>query len=133
LVPDALQNLIAIAKICRVQGLSQCIPGLTGSSTGIALLVFCAAGVGVIIILVVLLFDWRLRKKPAEIRHPANWADPDQPQTDQAQPAAEQTRVAPQSVSLSDELQALAKLKEDGILSEDEFQAAKKRLIGETS
>jgi hypothetical protein len=32
--------------------------------------------------------------------------------------------------SLSDEIQALARLKEKGVLSEEEFQAAKKRLIG---
>jgi hypothetical protein len=35
-----------------------------------------------------------------------------------------------QTVSLSDELQKLAGLKEQGILSDEEFQAAKKRLIG---
>ncbi|MCK4641210.1 MAG: SHOCT domain-containing protein [Candidatus Marinimicrobia bacterium] len=34
------------------------------------------------------------------------------------------------SLNLSDELQQLAKLKEQGILSDEEFQAAKKRLIG---
>lgn len=41
---------------------------------------------------------------------------------------------APQAVApatnLSDELQKLAKLKEQGVLSEDEFRAAKKRLLG---
>lgn len=37
--------------------------------------------------------------------------------------------IAP-TASLSDELQKLAKLKEQGILSEEEFQAAKKKLIG---
>jgi hypothetical protein len=34
------------------------------------------------------------------------------------------------TTSLSDELQKLANLKEQGVLSEGEFQAAKKRLIG---
>ena len=34
------------------------------------------------------------------------------------------------TASLSDELQKLAKLKEQGILSDEEFQAAKKKLIG---
>ncbi|MBK7393424.1 MAG: SHOCT domain-containing protein [Chloracidobacterium sp.] len=34
------------------------------------------------------------------------------------------------AASLPDELLKLAKLKEDGILSDEEFQAAKKRLIG---
>jgi hypothetical protein len=41
---------------------------------------------------------------------------------------------APQSttstISVSDEIQKLAKLKEQGILSDDEFQTAKKKLIG---
>jgi hypothetical protein len=35
-----------------------------------------------------------------------------------------------QSISLSDELQKIADLKAQGILSDDEFLAAKKRLIG---
>lgn len=34
------------------------------------------------------------------------------------------------TTSLSDELQKLAKLREQGILSDEEFQSAKKRLIG---
>ena len=34
------------------------------------------------------------------------------------------------ATSLSDELQKLAQLKDQGVLSEDEFQAAKKKLIG---
>ena len=34
------------------------------------------------------------------------------------------------SISLSDELEKLARLKEQGVLSEEEFQAAKRRLIG---
>lgn len=41
---------------------------------------------------------------------------------------------APQTVTpatnLSDELQKLAQLKDQGVLSEDEFQAAKNKLIG---
>jgi Short C-terminal domain/Domain of unknown function (DUF4429) len=39
-------------------------------------------------------------------------------------------QVAAQSSSISDELQKLAKLKEQGVLTQEEFQAAKKRLIG---
>jgi hypothetical protein len=39
-------------------------------------------------------------------------------------------QAAAPATNLSDELQKLAKLKEQGILSEEEFQAAKKRLIG---
>ena len=35
-----------------------------------------------------------------------------------------------ESSSIADELQKLARLKEQGILSDEEFQAAKKRLIG---
>ena len=35
-----------------------------------------------------------------------------------------------ESSSIADQLQKLAKLKEQGILSDEEFQAAKKRLIG---
>lgn len=36
----------------------------------------------------------------------------------------------PGTVSLSDELERLARLKEQGILSEDEFQSAKRKLLG---
>ncbi len=39
-------------------------------------------------------------------------------------------QVSSPSTNLSDELQKLAGLKEQGILSDEEFQAAKKRLIG---
>lgn len=38
--------------------------------------------------------------------------------------------ATPAATNLSDELQNLAKLKEQGILSADEFQAAKRRLLG---
>jgi hypothetical protein len=39
-------------------------------------------------------------------------------------------RATSSTASLSDELQKLASLKEEGFLSEEEFQTAKKRLIG---
>lgn len=39
-------------------------------------------------------------------------------------------QVAVPAINLSDELQKLVQLKKQGVLSEDEFQAAKKKLIG---
>lgn len=39
-------------------------------------------------------------------------------------------QVSSPSLSLSDEIQKLAEMKEKGILSDEEFQAAKRRLIG---
>ena len=38
--------------------------------------------------------------------------------------------ATPMAATLSDELQKLANLREQGVLSDEEFQAAKKRLIG---
>ena len=43
---------------------------------------------------------------------------------------ARAAQVTASSSSLSDEIQKLAKLKEQGLLSEEEFQAAKKKVIG---
>ena len=51
------------------------------------------------------------------------------PQYQQA-PAPEPEPAAADSSSLADELQKLAALKEQGILSEDEFTAAKNKLLG---
>ena len=51
------------------------------------------------------------------------------PQYQQAPPPAPEPAAADSS-SLVDELQKLASLKEQGILSEDEFTAAKNKLLG---
>ena len=51
------------------------------------------------------------------------------PQDEQAPPPAPAPAAADSS-SLVDELQKLASLKEQGILSEDEFTAAKNKLLG---
>lgn len=40
------------------------------------------------------------------------------------------TQIAAPATNLSDELRNLATLKEQGVVSEEEFQAAKKKLIG---
>jgi hypothetical protein len=48
----------------------------------------------------------------------------------QYQQAPEAEPAAADSSSLADELQKLASLKEQGILSEDEFTAAKNKLLG---
>ena len=66
----------------------------------------------------------------------AEAAEQQPPQQDQ--PAPPQYQQAPEppepaaadSSSLADELQKLASLKEQGILSEDEFTAAKNKLLG---
>ena len=59
---------------------------------------------------------------------------PPQQQDEQAPPqyqqAPEPEPAAADSSSLADELQKLASLKEQGILSEDEFTAAKNKLLG---
>ena len=51
------------------------------------------------------------------------------PQDEQAPPPAPEPGAADSS-SLADELQKLATLKEQGILSDDEFAAAKNKLLG---
>ena len=51
------------------------------------------------------------------------------PQDEQAPPPAPEPAAADSS-SLADELQKLATLKEQGILSDDEFAAAKNKLLG---
>ena len=51
------------------------------------------------------------------------------PQYEQAPPPAPEPGAADSS-SLADELQKLATLKEQGILSDDEFAAAKNKLLG---
>ena len=51
------------------------------------------------------------------------------PQYEQAPPPAPEPAAADSS-SLADELQKLATLKEQGILSDDEFAAAKNKLLG---
>lgn len=52
------------------------------------------------------------------------------PQQQYAPPPAPAPAPAADSSSLVDELQKLASLKEQGILSEDEFTAAKTKLLG---
>ena len=54
----------------------------------------------------------------------------DEPGPPQYQQAPEPEPAAADSSSLADELQKLASLKEQGILSEDEFTAAKNKLLG---
>ena len=45
-------------------------------------------------------------------------------------PAAPQARAQPAEPSYIDELEKLAELKEKGIITEEEFQAKKKQLLG---
>jgi len=54
----------------------------------------------------------------------------EEPAPPQYQQAPEPEPAAADSSSLADELQKLASLKEQGILSEDEFTAAKNKLLG---
>jgi len=63
-------------------------------------------------------------QQQADEQQPEEQAPPQQYQ--QAPPAP----AAADSSSLVDELQKLASLKEQGILSEDEFTAAKSKLLG---
>jgi hypothetical protein len=57
--------------------------------------------------------------------------EPAPPQYQQAPPPAQEPEpAAADASSLADELQKLASLKEQGILSEDEFTAAKNKLLG---
>ena len=49
---------------------------------------------------------------------------------DEAIRRSQAPRTAAPTTNLSDELQKLAQLKDEGVLSEDEFQAVKKKLIG---
>src|SRR5664279_1766503 len=65
----------------------------------------------------------------ADEQQPQEQAPPQQYQ--QAPPAPAPAPAATDSSSLVDELQKLASLKEQGILSEDEFTAAKSKLLGE--
>ena len=65
----------------------------------------------------------------ADEQQPEEQAPPQQYQ--QAPPAPAPAPAAADSSSLVDELQKLASLKEQGILSEDEFTAAKSKLLGE--
>ena len=65
-------------------------------------------------------------------RQATKWQQQDQqppPQYQQAPPAPAPEPAADSS-SLAGELQKLASLKEQGILSEDEFTAAKNKLLG---
>ena len=60
-------------------------------------------------------------------------AAPQEPQYQQAPPQYQQAPPAPASAAapnLVDEIQKLAALKDQGILSEDEFTAAKSKLLG---
>ena len=54
----------------------------------------------------------------------------EEPAPPQYQQAPEPEPAAADSSSLADELQKLASLKEQGILSQDEFTAAKNKLLG---
>jgi biotin carboxyl carrier protein len=67
-------------------------------------------------------------QQQADEQQPEEQAPPQQYQ--QAPPAPAPAPAAADSSSLVDELQKLASLKEQGILSEDEFTAAKSKLIG---
>lgn len=67
-------------------------------------------------------------QQQADEQQPEEQAPPQQYQ--QAPPASAPAPAAADSSSLVDELQKLASLKEQGILSEDEFTAAKSKLIG---
>jgi Short C-terminal domain len=64
-------------------------------------------------------------------RQQGRWADQEQQQQEEAyaaqQPAAPPPAAEPDYMA---ELQELAKLKEQGILSEEEFEAKKKQLLG---
>ncbi|HEY5152173.1 MAG TPA: SHOCT domain-containing protein [Mycobacterium sp.] len=62
---------------------------------------------------------------------PQQEEEPAPPQYQQAPPPAQEPKpAAADSSSLADELQKLASLKDQGILSEDEFTAAKNKLLG---
>lgn len=64
-------------------------------------------------------------------RQQGRWADQEQQQQEEAYAA--QQAAAPPAAAEPDymaELQELAKLKEQGILSEEEFEAKKKQLLG---
>jgi len=67
-------------------------------------------------------------QQQADEQQPEEQAPPQQYQ--QAPPAPAPAPAAADSSSLVDELQKLASLKEQGILSEDEFTAAKSKLLG---
>lgn len=47
-----------------------------------------------------------------------------------AQPAAAQAAAAPAETDYTEELAQLAKLKEQGILTDEEFEAKKKQILG---
>ena len=56
------------------------------------------------------------------------WADQDQPAEEQQAPPAPQ--AAPAEADYTAELEKLAKLRDEGVISADDFEAKKKQLLG---
>jgi hypothetical protein len=59
------------------------------------------------------------------------WAAQDQPADEQpAPPAAPAPQAAPAEADYTAELEKLAKLRDEGVISADDFEAKKKQLLG---
>jgi hypothetical protein len=56
------------------------------------------------------------------------WAAQDQPASEQEAPAAPQ--AAPAEADYTAELEKLAKLRDEGVISAEDFEAKKKQLLG---
>jgi hypothetical protein len=61
-------------------------------------------------------------------RQEQKWAAQDQPAYEQEAPAAPQ--AAPAEADYTAELEKLAKLRDDGVISADDFEAKKNQLLG---
>jgi Short C-terminal domain len=63
-------------------------------------------------------------------RQAGRWADQEQQAYEQQQAAAPPPAAAPAEPDYMAELEQLAKLRDQGILSDEEFEAKKKKLLG---
>ena len=63
-------------------------------------------------------------------RQQARWADQDQQAYEQQAPAAPPPAAAPAAPDYAGELEKLAQLRDQGVITADDFEAKKKQILG---